>query len=296
MHSSAIRILLVLCFTVCATPTFGADNPKVAVAAESNNQASPSSTRRAEIVRLTPRPDVEQAYLLLYEPTPVKAVAMLFSGGYALLKFQGVDPKIGWDPQGSSFVVRDRAFFRDRDTAVAIVDVPTDQWNFGMTPPFRKSETHANDIRAVVADLKARFPQAKIFLIGTSQGTTSAAYTGKALGKNIDGVVLTASVFEWAPSSWGLAYDSNLSEFDFSQIQAPLLIVHHADDPCIATPYKSAAKLGAKYPLITVRGGEPVKDNGCGPNGPHGFLGIGKEVIGEIKNWMYGRPFRSEVQ
>lgn len=257
--------------------------------------AQPARADHAEIVRLATRPNVEQAYLLLRQAPSPKAVAVLITGGYGLLKLEGADNDIRWNPQGSSYVVINRLQFLDDETAVAIVDVPTDQWSIGATPKFRKSAEHATDLRAVVADLKTRFPGARIFLVGTSQGSTSAAFVGKALGREIDGVALTASVFAWAPASWGFLSDSNLSDFDYAQIEVPLLIVHHRDDPCPITPYPPAAGLGAKYPLITVTGGLPVQDKGCGPRGPHGFLGREREVAVEILNWMHGRPYRREI-
>jgi len=247
-------------------------------------------------VRLKTRGDIEQAYLLLHEKQPVKAIALLFTGGYGLLRFSKGPAGIAWGKEGNSFVVINKDRFRDAETAVAIVDVPADQWGVGYTPKFRKSDEHATDMRAVVSDLRQRFPGAKVFLIGTSQGATSAAYVGKALGKDADGVVLTASVFEWAPPAWQLLHDSNLSNFDFARIPSPVLIVHHADDRCVATPYTSAAKLADSYPLITVRGGAPVQDNGCGPMGPHGFLGREQAVVTEIKNWMHGRPYNKEIR
>ena len=251
---------------------------------------------QSEIVRLKTRGDVEQAYLLIRKESPAKVVAVLFTGGYGLLKLRGENSSIAWDPQGNSFLTFNKDRFLDAETAVALIDVPTDQWSIGYTPRFRKSDPHVSDMRAVTKDLRARFPEAKLFLIGTSQGTTSAAYIGKAVGKEIDGVVLTSSVFEWAPSSWKFSHDSNLSDFDFTQIPAPLLMVHHVDDRCVATPYSSAAKFVGKYPFITVQGGEPAKDNGCGPMGPHGFLGQEESVAIEIKNWMHGRAFKADIQ
>jgi hypothetical protein len=255
-------------------------------------QTPPAS---GEIVRLKTRGDVEQAYLLLHEKQPVKAVALLITGGYGLLKLSAGPDGIAWSKEGTSFLVINKDLFRDAETAVAIVDVPRDQWGFGYTPKFRKSDEHVADMRAVVGDLKQRFPGAGVFLVGTSQGATSAAYVGRALGREVAGVVLTASVFDWAPASWRYLHDSNLSDFDFGRIASPLLIVHHADDRCVATTYASAAKLADKFPLISVRGGSPVQDNGCGPMGPHGFLGREQAVVTEIKNWMHGRPYLKEI-
>ncbi len=249
-----------------------------------------------EIVRLKTRGDVEQAYWLLYQAAPVRVVAVLFTGGFGLLKLRSTDSGVAWDKKGISYLVLNKDLFIDSETAVAIVDAPNDQWSIGYTPKFRKSDAHSTDVGNIVKDLRARFPQAKMFLVGTSQGTTSAAYTGKALGNEIDGIVLTASVFEWAPSSWGYLSDSNLSDFDFSKISAPLLIVHHVDDRCVATPYSAAEKLAGRYPFISVRGGDPAQDKGCGPRGPHGFLGREAQVATEVKNWMHGRPYKTEIQ
>lgn len=248
-----------------------------------------------EIVQLKPRGDAVQSYWLMREDAPVKAIAVLLSGGYGLLKLRQTESGITWDQAGAEFLVNSRDRFLDHETAVAIIDTPSDEVTIGLVPKFRKSDKHVADIRAVVGDLGTRFPGAKIFLVGNSMGTISAAYVGAALGKSVDGVILTASVFEWTPSSWRFLYDSNLSDFDFARIQVPLLVVHHVDDKCVATPFASTQKLAGKYPLMVVRGGEPVRDNGCGPLGPHGFLGREGVVVTEIKNWMHGRPANLEI-
>ena len=259
--------------------------------------ASPSAfAARSELVQLKPRGDVVQAYLLTREDTPVKAVVVLLSGGFGLLKFRTSESGVQWDESVADFLVKNKDRFLDQDTAVAVIDAPADQWGTGYTPKFRKSAAHMEDVRAVIHDIKSRLPGAKVFLIGNSQGSTSVAYAGKTFGKEIDGVVLSAAVFDWAPATWRLLNDSNLSDFDFSQISSPLLFVHHADDRCVATPFSSAVKHEGKFPLLIVRGGEPVRDSGCGPLGPHGFLGREEAVVAEIKNWIYGRPFNADLK
>jgi pimeloyl-ACP methyl ester carboxylesterase len=256
----------------------------------------PSIAEEAEVIRLKTRGEIEQAYLLLQRRSPVKVVAVLFTGGFGLLKFRGSGAGIAWERQGNSFLVINKDRFVDDATAVAVVDAPSDQQEFGYTPKVRKSPEHATDVRGVVNDLKDRFPGARVFLLGTSQGSTSAAHAGVALGREIAGVILSASVFAAAPASWRLLHDPNLSDFDFARIQAPLLIVHHVDDRCVATPYSAAEKLAGRHPLIVVSGGEPVRDNGCGPLGPHGFLGREEAVAAEIMNWMHGRPYRKAIE
>jgi pimeloyl-ACP methyl ester carboxylesterase len=225
-----------------------------------------------------------------------KAVVVLVAGGFGLLKFRSAESGVQWEEKAADFLVRNKDRFLDHETAVAILDVPSDQLGYGYTPKIRKSAGHMQDLHAVISDIKSRLPGSKVFLIGNSQGSTSVAYAGKVLGKEVDGIILAASVFDWAPPAWRLLYDSNLSDFDLSQILSRLLIVHHADDRCVATTYSSAVKLAEKYPFIKVKGGEPVQDNNCGPLGPHGFLGREEPVVTEIKNWIHGRPYKADIQ
>lgn len=248
-----------------------------------------------EIVRLMTRGDVVLPYLLLRNEPPPKVVAVLLSGGYGLLRLRQDEGGIAIDPAGVEFLVKSRETFVDDETAVALVDTPSDQVGIGLTPRFRKGGKHLDDLGALVSDLRGRFPNARIALVGNSLGTISAAYGAVALSEKVDAVVLSATVFEWLPASWRMLSDSNLSGFAFSSIPAPLLFVHHADDRCVGTPFSSVAKLEGKYPLLVVHGGEPVRDNGCGPLGPHGYLGREEPVVGEIKNWLHGRPVRTEL-
>lgn len=255
-----------------------------------------SHAAESEIVKLKSRGEQVQPYLFMREAGVPKRVVVLVSGGFGLLKFRFAESGVQWEEKAADFLVRNKDRFLDHETAVAIMDAPSDQMSPGYTPKFRKSAEHMDDLQAVVSDIKSRLPGTKMFLIGNSQGSTSVAYAGKMLGKEVDGVILTASVFDWAPPAWRLLHDSNLSDFDFSKIASPLLIVHHADDRCVATTYSSAAKLSGIHPFITVKGGEAVQDNGCGPLGPHGFLGREEQVVTEIKNWIHGRAYKAEIQ
>lgn len=250
---------------------------------------------QSDVIQLKTRGDVTQTYLLLRDGDQAKAVALLFSGGFGLLKIQATESGPKWDERQNEFLLKSRDRLLDQETAVAIVDAPSDQMSIGYSPRFRKSDAHAEDARAIVKDIRTRLPAAKVFLIGNSQGATSAAYVGKALGKDVDDVVMTASVFEWAPPTWRFLHDSNLVDFDFSLIAAPALFVHHTDDRCRATPFSATGRITGKYPLLVVNGGGAAQDNGCGPMGPHGFLGREDEVVKEIKNWLHGRPYRSAI-
>ena len=86
-----------------------------------------------------------------------------------------------------------------------------------------------------------------------------------------------------------------LSGFDYAAIRAPLLFVHHVEDSCAVTPYRNAKDLNAKYPLISVRGGDPPRSGPCEPFAAHGYLGKEVPTVEAIVNWMLKKPFRNEV-
>jgi len=241
-----------------------------------------------EIVTVSGRKGETESYLLMHNPPAPKAVAVMFPGGEGLMKLHLEAGSVKFF-QGRNFLVRTRGMFRDDEVAVAIVDSPSDQQRAGMDDGFRTGRAHIEDIAAVVTDLKARFPGAKIFLIGTSRGTLSAAYAGRALGAAVDGVVLTSSVFHGGRSGIGL------SGFDFGAIKAPLLFVHHVYDGCRSCPYRDAESLGRTFPLVSVSGGKPAESDPCEALSAHGYFGKEEETVKAMKAWMLGRPFSRTV-
>jgi len=232
-----------------------------------------------EIVTLATRPGVTQSYLLLTvaEAHP-KAIAVLFAGGDGVV---GLPADVHTTKLGSNFLVRTRLLFRDELVGAAVVDVPSDHPR-GIDDLFRSSDEHRRDVAAVVGDLRARFPGAKLFLVGTSRGTVSAAHLGQALGRAVDGIVLTSAVFLRSREGPGL------EGFDFRSVEAPLLFVHHRDDACPICPYPAAASLAARYPLVTVRGGSPPRSGPCQALSAHGYLGKEAETVRAIRSWMLG--------
>ena len=89
-----------------------------------------------------------------------------------------------------------------------------------------------------------------------------------------------------------------MSAFDYSKIKVPVLVVHHADDACNATPYREARKLAAsrKYPLITVNGGRPATSGPCDAYSAHGYLGKESETVNAIVNWMLKKPYPENIE
>ncbi|MGZ6123655.1 MAG: hypothetical protein ACXWLR_01775 [Myxococcales bacterium] len=240
-----------------------------------------------EIVTVPIRPGMTQSCLLLTASTAPDAVALLFPGSQGLIRLPADVNDLAL---GSSFLVRSRDRFRDARLAVALVDAPSDRQDSGMDDAFRAGPAHREDVTAMIAALRRRFPAAKVVLVGTSRGTVSAAHLGRALGKAIDGVVLTSTVFE------ANRRDPGLSDFDFASIAAPLLFVHHAADGCPVSPYAPAEEQGKLHPLITVTGGLAARSGPCEALSAHGYYGKEAETVAAIKAWIFGEHYSNRIE
>src|SRR5213075_744848 len=151
----------------------------------------------------------------------------------------------------ANVLIRIRANLAGGDIADAIVDAPSDRLPGGMNDEFRSGEQHAGDVRKIVADLHMRFPQAPIFLMGTSRGTISVAHLSISLADVVQGAILSSTVTVADRTS------PTLSAFDFASIKIPLLWVHHRDDSCRLSPYAGAQRAAHGGPFISVSGGDP---------------------------------------
>jgi hypothetical protein len=85
-------------------------------------------------------------------------------------------------------------------------------------------------------------------------------------------------------------------ERKFEAAAIPLVFLDHRDDGCGATPYGEAARLGGRYPLITVHGGKPPESGPCEPLSNHGFLGKEAQTVDAIAAWILAKPFAKEIR
>ena len=250
-----------------------------------------SCAEAREVVTLQTRPGVQQSFFIagMGEVKP-QAVALLYIGGGGSI---GLRVEQG-QPQFSqgNFLPRSRLEFIRNGILPVILDAPSDHAR-EMSDSFRESSAHVADARAVIAEMKKRYPGLPVFIVGTSKGTLSAAYLGRALGDEVAGVVLTSSLFY---AGKGARASALLALFNWSAIKAPMLFVHHADDGCGATPYRDAERLASRYPLVTVHGGKPPESGPCDPFSAHGFFGKEAETVDAIANWMLKKPFAKDIR
>ena len=247
--------------------------------------------RAQEIVRLETRTGVSQPFFFAaMGARKAEAAALLFIGGGGGISLRLEEGQVRFS-QGN-FLPRARREFIRNGILPVILDNPSDQQaGDGMSDAFRESAAHVTDVRAVVAEVKKRHPGLPVFLVGTSRSTYSVAHLAKALEGEIAGAVLTSSYFY----AGGRSRTPMLASFDWAKIRARLLFVHHVDDGCAATPYREAAKLEKRYPLVTVRGGKAPSGPACEPFSQHGFYGKEAETVDAIAAWMLGKPFPKDI-
>jgi hypothetical protein len=214
--------------------------------------------------------------VLVLAPERPRVAAILLVGGTGVANIPANAPA-SWQGDGS-FLVRNRARFRDGGVYTVLMDAPSDH-RFGLGS-WRFSDEHAADIGDVVADIRRRAPGIKVWLVATSAGTASAVNAAIRLtGTNApDGLVLTSPVARTLPS------------MGLSGVRVPVLLAQHRDDAC--TPLWAAEPLPALFvtsPRVEMElfsGGDGPRPDACSIAAPHSFYGVDREVVDAIIGWM----------
>ncbi len=242
------------------------------------------------MITIEPRSGVKQSFFIagMGDVRP-QAVVIVYNGGYGNinLRMEGGQPKFN---QGS-FGVRTRGEFIRNGIQPVLVDVPSDE-SRGASDAYRMSDKQVVDARAVIAEIRKRAPAMPIFIMTTSRSTLSGANLAAALAPDeVAGVVLSSSITVIAgPGSY------SLGTFNFKNVKVPLLIVHHRGDTCKFTPYRTMARVGESFTLISVNGGKPAESDPCEPQAAHGFYGKEAETTDAIAGWMLKKPFKTEIE
>ena len=242
-----------------------------------------------EVVTLATRPEITQRMLVMQPDKPL-AVLVLMSGGAGNL---GIYDN-GSMRRDGNFLVRSRSLFVQQGYAVVLPDTPSDR----NAPPhlsgsFRESDEHAADIGATIAWARQRFGT-RVWLIGTSRGTQSAAHAGVTLAgaSAPDGLVLTSAVL--AASRFGSSTARPVQEMALEKLRIPVLVGHHEQDQCAVCPPALLPALMAKLNpatsrLITYQGGRSA-GSPCEAFAHHGFNGIEDRVVADIAAWIAAQP------
>lgn len=224
--------------------------------------------------------------------TPRAALVLLAGGnGFIDLDTDGCARKL----KGNTLVRNQMALIK-AGFATALVDAPTDYQGEDGLGGFRAQREHADDLGAVIADMRAR-TGLPVYVIGISRGTISAANAASRLTGALapDGVMLFSPVtlgLEGGLKAW---VAQTVFDLPLQSIERPLTVVVHHNDKCVRTPPDLGSKIverttGTKGNLIVVRDGSDdrgskrtVKD--CIGKTPHGFVDQDDVVIKLISDF-----------
>jgi len=206
---------------------------------------------------------------------------VLFPGYPGIIRLREEDGVIRFEQRGN-FLVRSRRHWLDDETVTLVADAPTDQWiAFGQR--FRETPRYGADLAALVNEASRIYGVQDWTFVGTSEGSVTAYHASRLNPGLARRIILTASVFlpsRGGPGLYGVS--------DWGKLPAPLLWVHHEDDPCPYTAYRIAREFAAKSasPLITMHGGGPGSGDACEARTAHGFAGVEEETIVAMRAWV----------
>jgi dienelactone hydrolase len=207
----------------------------------------------------------------------IAAILLVIPGGNGVINLKTRDGKIRHDIQYNLFI-RSTTMLHERSIGLAIPDVPSDRSN-GVNVTFRKSREHADDLRAVLKDLRTRYPKSKIYFATSGSGGVSALFAAGNIGSDLNGVILAG------------ADTSQLHAYDHSAVKTPVLMIHHMGDSCDSSPVIEAREIAEKYlfTMFPFSGGESDKDKDpCAFRTKHGLFGLEVKAAATIGDWIDG--------
>lgn len=264
------------------------------VAAASIPVATSAPASAQELVSVPTRPGVTVRVALVAPAGEPTATLLMFPGGVGKDHIRERDGRV---VLGGNFLVRTARHFAARGLLVAVIDTPSDQPN-GMDDAFRMGKAHLEDVTRVLKALEAR-NSAPIYLAGTSRGTLSAAFLAASLADpRVKGLVLTTSLGE---PGRGRNRAATVYDAPLKQITMPVLVVHHREDACWASPFGAATGIPAalsgssKVDFVAVSGGDPPRSEPCEAFAAHGYVGRELLVVGVIADWIAGKAVPKQL-
>jgi len=236
-----------------------------------------------------------------FEPLDPIAILLLLPGGDGRLRLGAGTREVGFP----AFPITHRYHFAAEGFIVAAMDAASDflehdhatqvdlgfPHQSGLTghrlPNRLHGDKYLQDLKAVIDDLRAKFPALSLWPVGISRGTESAAVAATELENPPDGIVLLASLT--GPSNLG---DLSPGNVDLQRVTVPTLIVTNQDDLCPGTKPEDSKRLKERFtvsPRVQVlifNGGRTPLNEPCGALSGHTFFGIEESVVDAITRWV----------
>lgn len=251
-----------------------------------------------DVVTLDTRPGITQSFLLLEPKGTAKGVVLMLPGHEGEVEFRK-SPEEGYEVRnhGGGLTAHRamRETLRNSGFAVALIAPPSDRTR--LTPWFRISSEHFEDMRKVIGYLQKRY-DSKPYLQGHCLASLSAAsVVARMRSDGISGVILTST------RSSGPA--GAVTDFERGAVSVPVLLVQHREDSCPHTSPHNLERVKAFYQeaapkvdIITVTGGESRikrKQDSC-QDGFHGFSGAQRDTARAIASWLLNKEFPALVE
>lgn len=270
-----------------ATRTFSIKNHLVAIGMTlslgfTGNVCAESATpvQAGQVAHMQTR-GVDAYYYSVWRQDAVATVVLLSGGGGG---FGHID-EAGW-PSSHNFLVRSAPLFASKKLNVVVYGKAEDLDTLDF--PDRVGEPHMADLKVLLTTLKIKSP-VPIWLAGTSRGTISGTEaTIRYQGDLVSGLILTASAT--------LVKTPNVLTQNLKAIKVPVLIVHHASDPCKASPASMTRTIEDRLSgtsakkVVLISGGDASTGDNCGNTSYHGFPGKEQEVVDLSADWISAHP------
>jgi hypothetical protein len=196
-------------------------------------------------------------YILNAESPEPRYVVILFPGGSGVMDPRMQNGKLVYGFRGN-FLIRSRDHLVDREFASVSTNTTTSE----------------ERVQALLEDIKRRYPAAKIYVMGTSNGSYATMRLAEYLSERVAGVIHTSSL-------------NAISRFDSKKVKNRQLIVSHVGDVCRGTLFSASKESAERYgtDFIAMEGGISTGDY-CEAFSHHGYNGIERETMERIKDWI----------
>ena len=262
-------------------------------------QSASDGGRCSEVITINTRDNSNTRYAFVppqnseMDGSPTTLVLLAGGSGHVNLDDNGCPREL----KGNS-LVRSIPIFNATGFGTALVDAPSDFHGEDGLGGFRTALQHAEDLGKVIANLRRR-TQGKVWIVGTSRGSISAANAASRLSGSAapDGVVVTSALMSGQSTARKAWVAQTVFDLPLEDIRLPLLIIGHDSDKCVRSPPSAMDRIASRtqairQQVVTVIGGPgydgPPGLNACEGRAPHGFVDQEAEVAAGIARFVRG--------
>jgi predicted esterase len=205
-------------------------------------------------------------------PDNSKTAVLLLAGGSGVLSVANN----GKLDRSFNFISRSRDNWWKNNIATFLIDAPSDKLNKdGMSPSFRNTKQHQDDLIEVINEIKIKF-NGKLAVAGFSDGGISLANIALANPSGIEKYLMVSAAFN---------HDAN-GKMNLNFPNQVIMTINE-NDSCKYSPADKAQYIfnninASKKEFIKINGGSKPISGDCGPFSNHSYFGIESKTINAI--------------